>query len=225
MDGSGRWAESRGLPRAAGHQAGVDAVRAVVRAAQRLGICTLTLFAFSSLNWRRPRAEVSHVLGLVRDFLGECALRYRGRGVRVRLIGRRDRLPAPLLAAARRAEHATAGERGLELRLAVDYSARAALLGAARAAAPRRGLTEAGFARCLAQASAAGGAARDVDLLIRTGGEHRLSDFLLWECAQAELLFTATPWPAFGARDLAAALREFRVRDRRFGGLAQRAAG
>ena len=199
MDGNGRWAARRGLPRAAGHRAGADAVRRVVEAAPDAGVAALTLFAFSSDNWKRPPGEVAALMRLFARYLRSETPRLLQNRVRLDVIGRRDRLPAPLVTAIRAAELATAAGTALRLRLAVDYSARAAI--------------------------AAGETLPDVDLLIRTGGEQRLSDFLLWECAYAELYFTETMWPDFSAADLTDALRAFHSRQRRFGGLPEAAAG
>jgi undecaprenyl diphosphate synthase len=207
MDGNGRWAAARGLPRLAGHRAGIEALRRVVEAAPSEGIGTLTAFAFSSDNWRRPLEEVEGLMRLMAAYLaGETAALVK-QGVRLQVIGRRDRLPVALAAAIGRAEAATAAGRRLALRVAVDYSGREAILAAARAAAD---LSRESVARALGP---------PVDLLIRTGGEHRLSDFLLWECAYAELVFCRTMWPDFGGSGLAAAVREFHGRDRRFGGV------
>jgi undecaprenyl diphosphate synthase len=222
LDGNGRWAEGRGLPRPAGHWVGVEVVRRVVACAPGLGIGTLTLYALSSDNWRRPRAEVRGILTLLEGYLREAGSLAR-RGVRLRVIGRRDRLPGSLLGAIVLAERATARGRALELRIALDYSGRAAILEAARGlasapAGPSRPPSRARFERLLAR-SVHGGAPRDVDLLIRTGGERRLSDFLLWECAYAELYFTPALWPDWGAADLEAALHDFHHRERRFGRL------
>jgi undecaprenyl diphosphate synthase len=217
MDGNGRWATARGLPRTAGHLRGADAVRRTVEAAPDLGIRTLTLFAFSGDNWKRPPDEVQTLLRLFARHLRTETGTLATRGVRLRVIGRRDRLPAALVASIERAEHATAGGRLLDLRIAIDYSAREAI---ARAAA-RLGPGEQGraaFALRLAEACAVD-AMPDVDLVIRTGGERRLSDFLLWESAYAELHFTPRAWPDFGRDDLAAAVADFRGRERRFGGL------
>jgi len=224
MDGNGRWALDRGLPRASGHRAGVEAVRRVVEAAPGLGIGTLTLYAFSAANWGRPTEEVSGLFALLSDYLCSQTTQCVARGVRLGVIGRRDRLPAALRASIAAAENATAEGGTLHLRLALDYSARDSILRAARLAPRGRTLTSVAFERLLAEAEGGGGPAPPVDLLIRTGGEQRLSDFLLWEIAYAELVFTPTAWPDFTATHLEAAVREFRGRDRRFGGLARRAA-
>ena len=199
MDGNGRWAVRRGLPRVAGHRAGADAVRRIVEASPGQHVGALTLYAFSADNWKRPPTEVTGLMRLFARYLRTETPRLIENGVRLEVVGRRDRLPAPLVAAIAAAEHATAGCTRLHLRLAVDYSARAAIR--------------------------AGRTLPDVDLLIRTGGEQRLSDFLLWECAYAELYFSDTMWPDFTAAELTAAVREFRSRQRRFGGLPEAAAG
>ena len=218
MDGNGRWATHRGRPRTAGHLAGADAVRRTVEAAPAEGIRTLTLFAFSSDNWQRPDREVRALMGLFRRFLTAEAERCAANGIRLSVIGRRDRLPAALVRTIEEAEAKTAGGRDFWLRIAVDYSGRDAILRAAErwhlggASLPSRET----FARLLADLPQ-NGPAPDVDLLIRTGGEKRLSDFLLWECAYAELVFTDRMWPDFAAADLAAAVREFHRRERRFG--------
>jgi undecaprenyl diphosphate synthase len=207
MDGNGRWALARGLPRLAGHRAGAAALRRAVEAAPEAGIGILTLFAFSSDNWRRPRDEVKGLMKLFAEHLERETARCVANGVRLEVIGRRDRLGNGLEAAIARSEAATAAGNRLRLRLAVDYSARDAILAAAR------GLKE------LSLDALGEALGPPVDLLIRTGGERRLSDFLLWECAYAELVFTRTMWPDFGAADLAAAVREFHGRERRFGGV------
>ena len=238
MDGNGRWATARGLPRSAGHRQGAEAVRQVVEAAPTLGVHTLTLYAFSSDNWNRPPREVGALMRLFRAYLRSESARLAERGVRLSVIGRRDRLTLPLRVEIERAERRTAGGSVLHLRLAIDYSARDALVRAATAlttraplspharARARDSLTREEFARLLAAAYAAdagavghASAAPDVDLMIRTGGEHRLSDFLLWECAYAELYFTDRMWPEFTAASLAAAITEFHHRVRRFGAL------
>jgi undecaprenyl diphosphate synthase len=217
MDGNGRWATARGLTRTAGHRAGLDAVRRTVEAAPTLGIGTLTLYAFSSDNWRRPASEVHALMALFRSRLPAEAARCRANGIRLTVIGRRDRLAPALQQAILRAEAATGGGTTLHLRVAVDYSARDAILRAA--ACPGAATSRAAFARALGTACHGGAPAPDVDLLVRTGGEQRLSDFLLWECAYAELYFTGRLWPDFGAADLQAALDAYHHRERRFGGL------
>ncbi len=193
MDGNGRWATRRGLPRTAGHSAGAEAVRRVVEAAPSRGVTALTLYAFSSDNWRRPAREVSALMTLFARHLHGETPRLIAKGVRLNVIGRRDRLPRELLDAISAAEEATGRLGGLHLRIAVDYSARHAI--------------------------ETGQLVPDVDLLIRTGGDQRLSDFLLWESAYAELYFTQAMWPDFTAADLEVAVREFHYRERRFGAL------
>lgn len=217
MDGNGRWAEARGLPRSAGHLAGVEAVRRVVHAAPAYGVGTLTLFAFSSNNWQRCPEEVGALFGLLEKFFYAEALRAGEHNVRIGVIGRRDRLPSTLVSAIETAEAATSRNRGLDLRVAVDYSARESMLRAACWMISSTEVTQREFSRRLAQVTHASQASPDVDLLIRTGGEQRLSDFLLWECAYAELHFTDRMWPDFGEADLELAIRDFRARDRRFG--------
>jgi undecaprenyl diphosphate synthase len=222
MDGNGRWATARGRPRELGHREGARTVRKIVEAAPDLGIGILTLYAFSSDNWKRPRREVHALMALFRRYLRTEVPEMVAQGIRLRVIGRRDRLPASVLRAIREAEARTAGGRSLTLRLAVDYSARHALMVAARACATAEGAGMDEFQRFLGEAiNGAEDGAPDVDLLIRTGGEQRLSDFLLWECAYAELAFTPRMWPDFNAGDLAAAVADFRGRDRRFGRVAQ----
>ena len=206
MDGNGRWAQDRGLPRLAGHRAGADAVRRVVKASPDLDISGLTLYAFSSDNWRRPENEVSALMTLLNRYLRSEADELRESGVRLSIIGRRDRLPASVVESIVWAEMRTFGGRRLDLRVAVDYSARDAILSAARSA--REEVSRESISEALAP---------DVDLLIRTGGEQRLSDFLLWECAYAELVFTPRMWPDFDATDLRRAVEEFKRRNRRFG--------
>jgi undecaprenyl diphosphate synthase len=224
MDGNGRWAQARGLPRGAGHRAGAFAVRRTVEAAAKLGVRILTLYAFSSDNWQRPAEEVDTLMRLLDGYLRKELDQCRERGIRVSVIGRRDRLPEGLVQAIAEAEAATAGGRTLHLRIALDYSARDAILGAALAVNGARRLSREDFARLLGRAVHSGEPVPDVDLLIRTGGEQRLSDFLLWECAYAELHFTPCMWPDFDAADLEAALDDFRSRHRRFGRLPEAAA-
>jgi undecaprenyl diphosphate synthase len=207
MDGNGRWATARGLPRIAGHRAGAEALRRAVEAAPDLGIGTLTVYAFSSDNWQRPTAEVSALMKMFHSYLRREQAECVKNGVRVSVMGRRDRLPRMLLPVIESTEKATAAGKKLHLRIAVDYSSRSAILKAARKL--KSNSTRDDFAAAL------GGL--DVDLLIRTGGEKRLSDFLLWECAYAELVFTPVMWPDFSASDLGAAVSEFHSRERRFG--------
>jgi undecaprenyl diphosphate synthase len=214
MDGNGRWATARGLPRTAGHYAGVAALRRAVECAPGLGIATLTVYAFSADNWRRPATEVATLMSILKSYLQKELARLVEAGVRLTAIGRRDRLPDGIAALIGHAETVSAHGSKLHLRIAIDYSGRDAILAAAAACGPGP-LTREAFSRHLA----GGVADPDVDLLIRTSGEKRLSDFLLWEAAYAELYFTDRLWPDFGADDLELALREFRVRDRRFGGL------
>ena len=217
MDGNGRWATRRGLPRTAGHRAGVAAVRRVVEAAAGQGVGTLTLFAFSGDNWRRPDEEVDGLMWLFRVYVRSAVARFVEHGLRLSIIGRRDRLPATLRREIQHAEAATAHGGGLHVRIAVDYSARHAIAGAAALVGSGSPPSVELFARTLSPVP-------DVDLLIRTGGEKRLSDFLLWESAYAELVFSDVMWPDFAAADLDAALADFRRRERRFGGLGAAAA-
>lgn len=224
LDGNGRWAAARGLARSEGHRAGVAAVRRIVGVAPSLGIGTLTLYAFSANNWERPSGEVSALLALLEDYLRTEAPECAAHGVRVRVIGRRDRIPATLVEAIECAERVTAAGRALELRIALDYSSREAILRASCWMMSSLEVTESEFSRRLAQVTHAGPTAPEVDLLIRTGGEHRLSDFMLWECAYAELLFAPKMWPDFEAADLEAAVDDFLGRERRFGRLPQTAA-
>jgi undecaprenyl diphosphate synthase len=221
MDGNGRWAVSRGWPRSAGHTAGVEAVRRTVEAAGDLGIGTLTLFAFSSDNWRRPDAEVRALMRLFRSYLMAEAAKCAKNGIRIAVIGRRDRLSPGLVRVVENAEAVTAGADRFLLRIAVDYSARDAILRAAgrcKAQGTEEELSREAFSRLLADPPHDDGRpVPDVDLLIRTGGEKRLSDFLLWECAYAELVFTDRMWPDFEKGDLAEAVRELHRRERRFG--------
>ena len=231
MDGNGRWAARRGLPRSAGHHAGVRTARAIVEAAVRENIGTLTLYAFSADNWSRPTPEVTALMRLLRRSLHTESKRCLENGVRLSIVGRRDRLPAPLRAAIADAEALTARGRNLHLRVAIDYSSRDAMLRAAERHAQqvvRAGsdepLTRERFAELLAEVQHDARPVRDVDLLIRTGGEQRLSDFMLWECAYAELYFTSAMWPEFGEEALREALHFFQSRERRFGGVPAQAA-
>lgn len=217
MDGNGRWALLRGQPREAGHVAGALAVRRTVESAPPLGITTLTLYAFSSDNWRRPRGEVDNLMCLFLEYLdSECA-HLTDRGVRFNVIGRRDRLSSALRRSIAHVEECTNEGTALHLRVAMDYSARDALLAAAGRVAKEVPPTREAFEQAMYEAIHAPSGTRDVDLLIRTGGERRLSDFLLWESAYAELFFTDVLWPDFTEADLAAAVQSFASRDRRYG--------
>ncbi len=215
MDGNGRWATRRGLSRLRGHEAGVEAIRRVVEAAPDQGVGTLTLYAFSTDNWRRPKTEVAALMALLRFYLANEVESLVKNGVRLTVIGRRDRLPDGIAAAIARAEAATSRGETLNLRIAVDYSSRDAIL---NAAAKLAGISEP-TRELFSQLVTGEPGLRDVDLIIRTSGEKRLSDFLLWEGAYAELYFTERMWPEFDGDDLAAALASFQGRERRFGGL------
>jgi undecaprenyl diphosphate synthase len=217
MDGNGRWAESRGLPRAAGHRNGVEAARGIIRCAPDLGIGTLTLYAFSADNWQRPETEVRALMWLLREYLRTATPECVENGVRLRVIGRRDRLPITLMAGIEKAEEATAAGRKLQLRVAIDYAAREAIVRAARALAGESDITRERFAAALGAVTHGGGPAPDLDLLVRSGGERRLSDFLLWEAAYAELWFSDVLWPDFKPSHLAEAVRWYHHRERRFG--------
>lgn len=225
MDGNGRWANARGRPRTAGHIAGARVVRKIVEAAPDCGIGMLTLYAFSADNWARPSREVALLMRLFRRYLVAETDRCVTNDVRMRIIGRRDRIPAELLRAIKAAEDATKEGTRLDLRIAVDYSARDALLRAAQRLSGADSITREDLSHAMSKVDHWEGESRDVDLLIRTGGEKRLSDFLLWECAYAELYFTDRRWPDFTAADLQAAVNEFHTRERRFGTVPEAAAG
>ncbi len=225
MDGNGRWAVGRGKPRTAGHIVGARVVRDIVEAAPSCGISMLTLYAFSADNWQRPSREVSLLMRLFRRYLVKETSRCIANGVRMRIIGRRDRIPAELLKAIQNAEEATKHGRTLDLRIAVDYSARDAIVRAASSLARGTKHTIEELQREIDRVYHWTGPSRNVDLLIRTGGEQRLSDFLLWECAYAELYFTDRKWPEFSPADLEAAVQVFRSRERRFGAVPAVAAG
>lgn len=220
---------ARGQMRTAGHIEGARTVRKIVEAAPSSGVGTLTLYAFSADNWRRPSREVALLMRLFRRYLVSEVARCVTNGVRMRIIGRRDRIPPELLRAITNAEHATRDGRTLDLRIAVDYSARDAILRAARKVATHPAdagdLDRDRFGELLSRVDHGIGPSRDVDLLIRTGGEQRLSDFLLWECAYAELYFTRRMWPDFSSADLREAVEEFHARERRFGAVPSAAAG
>jgi undecaprenyl diphosphate synthase len=221
MDGNGRWARQQGKPRWRGHLAGVEAVRDIVRGAPDLGVSTLTLYAFSADNWKRPAGEVGRLFWLLREYCQRERAELLENGVRVTQIGRRDRIPRSALGQLEETEHQTARGRRLHLRLAIDYSARWAIGRAAQALAGRVARGELNpdsvTPELLHRQLADGGP--ELDLIVRTAGEQRLSDFMLWEAAYAELYFTPLLWPDFRRADLALAISEFRGRERRFGGV------
>jgi undecaprenyl diphosphate synthase len=220
MDGNGRWAQARGLPRTAGHRVGARAVDRVVAAARSAGVGTLSLYAFSEENWERPHGEVRALMRLFERYLGRESARCRANDIRINVIGRRDRFEPPLLAAIEAAEADTATSRGMLLRIAIDHSGRATLERAARLLARGRAKTLRGaWDRALHALPT-----RDLDLIIRTSGEQRISDFLLLECAYAELFFSQRLWPDFEKKDLRAALHTYHQRDRRFGRVPSREA-
>jgi len=223
MDGNGRWARQRQLPRIAGHQQGMEAARGVVQAAGECGVSYLTLFGFSTENWRRPTDEVRGLMGLLRLYLRNEMDKIVENRVRLRFIGERHRLPGDIVAQMAAAEQRTADNQGLHLTIALSYGGRADLVHAARRLAERArdgvidpaALSEDSLTAELSTASLP-----DVDLLVRTSGEQRLSNFLIWECAYAELVFVDTLWPDFGRTELEAAMDQYRRRERRFGAVA-----
>jgi undecaprenyl diphosphate synthase len=223
MDGNGRWAKQRGLPRALGHRAGVAALRRTVEGAPQLGIKRLTVFGFSTENWRRPQPEVSELMSLLKAYFASDLARLEGDGVRVRIVGRRSGLDPDILDIVERAEARTQNNTRFFLQVAFNYGARADIVDAARgfAFAVEEGracaidLDEAAF-----EARLSTGSAPAPDLIIRTSGERRLSNFLLWECAYAELVFQDVYWPDYGPDHLRVALAEFHSRERRYGGVA-----
>ena len=221
MDGNGRWAKQRGLPRVFGHRAGVQALRRTVQAAPDLGIACMTVFGFSTENWRRPAAEVSELMGLLKAYVASDLEQLCNEGVRVKVIGRREGLAADILDILEQAERRTATNDRFVLQVAFNYGGQADIVDAARrlvGAVARgeltaEGLDETAFATQLSTA-----AAPPLDVIIRTSGEQRLSNFLLWESAYAELIFQDVLWPDYGTAELAAAVAEFRGRERRYGG-------
>src|SRR3954469_17811528 len=224
MDGNGRWASARGLPRTAGHRAGVRTARQIVEAATgSSGVGTVTLYAFSADNWSPPTPEVGALMRLLRRSLQIESKRCLENGVRLTIVGRRDRLPASLVVAIQEAEAMTSHGRNLHLRVAIDYSARESIMQAA-AHAGGEPVNRDRFARLLAQVNHDPFPIPDVDLLIRSGGEQRLSDFLLWECAYAEFYFARCMWPEFSENEFVTALKDFEMRERRFGGVPAQAA-
>jgi undecaprenyl diphosphate synthase len=220
MDGNGRWATQRGLPRSAGHRAGAKTVDIVVEAAARRKIGTLTLYAFSAANWARPPAEVAALFVLLRRYLATQTPRCVDQSIRIEIIGRRDRLSRQLIETIEQSERATAHCTGMRLRIAVDYSAQQTILETCRRMMQQGRMDRSHFVETLAQVDHSSSATPDVDLLIRTGGEKRLSDFLLWECAYAELHFVENYWPDFDSEAFAQALETFSHRQRRFGHVA-----
>jgi undecaprenyl diphosphate synthase len=224
MDGNGRWATRQGRSRSAGHRAGAAMVRRIVEAAPDLGVGVLTLYAFSADNWRRPRSEVGWLMRLFREYLRIETARCAANGVRLEVIGRRDRISPALRQAVEEAQRSTAAGTRLHLRIALDYSARDAILRAAQCLKPDAVPSRESFGRLLAIVDH-GAPVPEVDLLVRTGGERRLSDFLLWEAAYAELHFSPLMWPEFGPAALAGAVRDYGSRERRFGGLPDAVAG
>ncbi|MEO1642130.1 MAG: isoprenyl transferase [Pseudomonadota bacterium] len=227
MDGNGRWATSRGLPRAVGHERGVEALRRTVEAAQGLGLCTLTVFSFSTENWRRPASEVSALFGLLKSYVKRDLDRLAREGVRVRVLGTRHGLPGDIAELVERAEARTAENTAFNLCIAFNYGGREEIVRAAQAAAQAAkdgrldpdALDEASFGGFLDTSDLP-----DPDLLIRTSGESRLSNFLIWQCAYAELIFMDVLWPDFGAAELREAIEIYAARERRFGGLVSGAA-
>jgi undecaprenyl diphosphate synthase len=225
MDGNGRWAQRRGLPRTSGHIEGAKTVNAIVETAARVGLRALSLYAFSADNWKRPGTEVAALMRLLRRYLMTETGRCLEQSIRINIIGRRDRLSAGLVSAIEQSERLTAGCTGMHLRIAVDYSAQHSILEAARRLRTDPGLDVERFYELLDEVDHSSAPAGPVDLLIRTGAEQRLSDFLLWECAYAELYFTDCMWPDFGEAGLRAALSDYAGRQRRFGMIAQQAGG
>jgi undecaprenyl diphosphate synthase len=219
MDGNGRWAQRLRRPRTLGHRAGADAVNRIVEAAARRRVGTLTLYAFSAANWQRPLDEVSGLFTLFKRHLQTQTRRCIEQSIRINVIGRRDRLGAELLELIEHSERATAHCAGMRLRIAVDYSAQHSLVEVCRRLRAEEAVDRSRFVERLAEVDHAALPAPEVDLLIRTGGEKRLSDFLLWECAYAELHFVDCLWPDFDERAFDEALREYARRDRRFGAI------
>ena len=220
MDGNGRWARRRGLPRAAGHASGAEAVRRAVESALAFGVRHLTLFGFSSENWSRPSGEIADLMGLLKRYLAKEMAELRARGARIRVIGERGRLPADVVALIERAEDLTRDNDALHLTLALSYGGRRAIALAARRLAERAragALDPAAIGEDAFRSELETAGLPDPDLLIRTSGEKRISNFLLWECAYSEFVFLDALWPDFSREDFAAAIAEFGRRDRRYG--------
>jgi undecaprenyl diphosphate synthase len=214
MDGNGRWAKARGLPRAAGHRAGAEAARAVLRAAGEAGVECLTLYAFSSENWRRPAQEISDLTGLLRFYIQRELDSLHREGIRLVILGDHTAFESDVAKMVDKAVAKTAGNSRMTLAIALNYGARAELVRAARKAAQSGVIDEAGIEAGLDTAGLP-----PLDLVIRTSGEHRLSNFLLWQAAYAELLFVDALWPDFDGEALRSALADYARRDRRYGGL------
>jgi undecaprenyl diphosphate synthase len=222
MDGNGRWAKSRGLPRVSGHRRGADAVRRVIRGAGELGIPMLTLFAFSTENWTRPADEVSDLMGLLRHYLRNELEELSRNGARLKVIGDRDRLARDIVSDISDAEARTHANSRIDVNICINYGGRDEILRAARNLARQavsgeitpEQIDERRFESQLLTAGLP-----DPDLLVRTSGEQRISNFLLWQCAYAELVFVDTLWPDFGKEHLERAIAEFRRRERRYGGV------
>jgi undecaprenyl diphosphate synthase len=221
MDGNGRWATRQGKPRFYGHQVGAETVRKIVESAPENNISVLTLYAFSSDNWQRPKFEVNVLMNLFRSYLQSEIQKCLDNGIKLSIIGRRDRLNPAIVRLIESAEEQTTNGDKLHLRVAIDYSARDAIMEAAKRLSHHQNVSREEFSRLLCNHQFNYSESSDVDLLIRTGGEQRLSDFLLWECAYAELYFTRTMWPDFNEKSLQRAVRKFQSRERRFGQVPQ----
>jgi undecaprenyl diphosphate synthase len=222
MDGNGRWAKARGLPRVAGHRRGADAVRRVVRGAGELGIPVLTLFAFSTENWTRPADEVNDLMGLLRHYLRNELDELHKNGAKLRVIGNREGLAADIVRDISDAENMTRSNSRIDVNICINYGARAEILQATRSLARQVATGELSADRIdedLFEGELLTAGVPDPDLLIRTSGEQRISNFMLWQCAYAELVFVDTLWPDFGKEHLEQAIAEFRRRERRYGGV------
>jgi undecaprenyl diphosphate synthase len=220
MDGNGRWAKARGMPRSFGHRKGVEAVRTLLQAAGDLGVEYVTIFSFSSENWRRPEEEVGELMGLLRYFLGSETRKLHEAGIRMKVIGERNRLAPDLLEAIDKAEALTAGNDRLKLQVAFNYGGRQEIVAAARrlaAEAAAGQLDPAAIDERVFGARLFTEGVPDPDLVIRTSGEQRISNFLLWQSAYAEYVFPDTLWPDFQRSDLEAAIDEYGRRERRYG--------
>ncbi|MDB5672513.1 MAG: uppS [Alphaproteobacteria bacterium] len=221
MDGNGRWAQARGLPRAAGHRQGAEAARKVLRAAGEAGVECLTLYAFSSENWRRPEGEINDLMGLLRFYIGSELNALHKEGIRLKILGDHKAFKADVAKMVDEAVARTAGNERMTLAIALNYGSRGEIVSAARSLAARAAsgqLDPEAIDEAMIDASLDTGALPPLDLLIRTSGEYRLSNFLLWQAAYAELLFVDTLWPDFDGEAFNMALRTYAGRERRFGG-------